>query len=138
MKNQSLPKGFRYFFTKKEAKEIATDSNILFEEILSGNIANPEKFNLKDGIQSNIHPISISGRLIEATYKFRFYQFGFRNELLPDELEKEAKRKMVDLIKAYLAKISSSKQTNLLNHPQLWTYCKIINKQVFITGKELT
>lgn len=68
MIKKSLPKGFRYFFTKKEVKELENVTNIKFDDIHFGNIANAEKLNEVDKNSFNVHPISISASLTENNF----------------------------------------------------------------------
>ena len=135
MKN--LPKGFRYFFTKNEIKEVESISIISFEEVRFGHVTNSESFSPEKTTQSSFRALSISANQNDTKWAFFIYQSGFRNELLPEHLEKEVKQKTELKIIEYLKKIQNSKETDFQKRPQLWIDIDIKNDQAIINSKEL-
>lgn len=137
MSNKSLPRGFKYLFSKKEIKKLAVELKIEFTEIHFGNIVHNEQLKPTERKQCFLHPISIASRSTEGNWVFAISLFGIRIELIPEKYELEMISGAKNAIKQYIPKILMSTETDFIEKPQLWIYTSVQNEKVFVTTKEI-
>jgi hypothetical protein len=137
IEKKNLPKGFRHLLAKKEIKQLEAEIGIRFFNILFGHHLQTATFNQYELLQSNIHPISISGWKNEAGWQISIAQSGFREELLPKEYEEEIKQKVQSIIKKYVHRLFESRETDFITKPQLWVYVLISNGQAEVKTREI-
>ncbi|WP_420147707.1 hypothetical protein [Spirosoma sp.] len=136
MKTQKIPSGFRYLFTRKQLKELEKSIESTFLEIVPGRHLDTQILNSEQD-QLTIHPVSLSGRIQNESWKFTIYQSGFRTNLLPESLETEVKNRVAIEISQYLNKANRFIDTDFVQHPQLWIYCTVSRDTVEIKTKEI-
>ncbi|MCT4643642.1 MAG: hypothetical protein N4A74_01550 [Carboxylicivirga sp.] len=137
MPKVSLPKGFRFLYSKKEIREIESRLNLKFDSIIFGHITHANKFEPNSFFQSSIHPVSISAKKSNEVWLFTIHQTGIRNELIPEENETEIKKGIKKKIMEYIPKIQNSIDTDFLKQPQLWIYSRIKKGKVCIDYREI-
>lgn len=135
VKRKSLPTGFRYLFTRKEIKVIEAEIGLKFQSIINGNITHSQKFEKDAHFQCFLHPLRISATLDDG-WAFSMLQEGLRNELIPEELDAEFKQLATKIIRNYVHKIRNSKETDLLNQPELWINAFISDYQLNVSSRE--
>jgi hypothetical protein len=134
---KKIPKGFRFLFTVKEIKAIERFTGIAFSKVENGNLTNSQKFDSGGFFQSSFRGFKIQGNKTETIWQFNFHQTGFREELLPQEHEKEIKLLLIEKINEYLNQIYHSKETDLYNKPQLDAYIRIHENKASVSWNEV-
>ncbi|MFD1139914.1 hypothetical protein ACFQ4C_02295 [Larkinella insperata] len=131
---EKLPSGFRFFFSKKEIKAIEKENNILFS-LWCGGVGYNTHFNEDQSIQSCFEPVFLTGQNDENGFKVSLFMSGFRNELLPKELEEQAKGLVKSCILNYIQELLNLKVTDLKRIRYLRPELQISNRTVRIVLK---
>lgn len=136
MKQDRLPSGFRHLFTRKEIKELEEDIGISFLDISFGHVTNTQK--LGDGlVQRTVHAVSLGGKKEATGWRFRIYQSGFRDDLLPASVEVDVKNRAATEIRQYMDKATRFIETDFIQRSQLWVYYSVREDVIAVTSKEL-
>lgn len=133
---QKLPQNFRYFLSLKEIKEMEARMNCGFAHIVTGPITESKRFEQEHWFQSSFRALTIKAKAADEGWDFHIRQDGFRSELLPEALNAEVKRKVVDGVIAYIDKVNNALPTDGLIAPSVWIHVMIIENKPKISFHE--
>ncbi|GAB3048422.1 hypothetical protein GCM10027185_60440 [Spirosoma pulveris] len=121
----------------KDVRVIEQLADVAFTSISFSHLLDKNHFKLDEPLQSSIHPVSLSGHQRDQFWQLGIHQSGFRDELLPLPLEEQAKQLIQTVVVDYIQRLSQSKDTDFIYHPQLWLSLEIRKGQLQVLTREL-
>jgi hypothetical protein len=129
--SNKLPTGFRFLFSKKDIKAIEKEKNVHLG-VYFGGTDNTTLIEKDQSIGSCFKPVFLTGQNDELGFRISLFLSGFRTELLPKELEEEAKTLVKDCMIECINWLLAFKETDFKRVKAINPELRIAKDQVRI------